>query len=228
MAGIHGAIFKDCVSEISWGAHLCSIYRGKKEQLAVAVPYVVAGLQNNQRCVYVADKPGREDICSALARTGIDVDGCIAKRQLLVLGKEETYLKDGFFSPVAVLDMLINAHYEALRDGYSGLRCSGDLNLADHDASVLNRLMDYEREVNFLFWHNHLIGLCQYNETTVPEDILLGVIYTHPKVVIYGKLYENQFYVPPELLSKRIAKDSVQEVYHKLRDSLIESPGNPS
>ena len=226
MTGINGTIFKDCVSSINWGAHLCSIYRDKKEQMAVAVPYMATGLQNNQRCIYITDKPGREDICGALGKIGIDIEGCIGKRQLIVLGPEEFYLKDGFFSPVAVLDLILNAHYEALRDGYSGLRGSGNFNWIEHGHSISNRLIDYERELNFLFWHNRLIALCQYNETIVPENILLDVIYTHPKVVIYGKLYENPFYVSPDLFNKQADKGQPQENYYRLRDNLINQARN--
>ena len=221
MVAENGAIFKDCVSTIGCGSHVCNIYRNKKEQLEVALPYVVAGLEDNQRCFYVADKEGREDIRYALRKAGIDVNGCIGKGQLIITGKEETYLRDGFFSPIAILDMALTAYYEALRDGYSGLRGSGDLNLSDRDGYIFNDLIDYEREVNYLFWHSHIIGLCQYYEASVPEDVLLKVLYTHPKAVIYGRLYENPFYIPPTIFNKQSDRAYPQGVYHKVRDKLI-------
>ncbi|MDD5731229.1 MAG: MEDS domain-containing protein [Candidatus Omnitrophica bacterium] len=208
-------------TKLSWGTHLCSIYRDKQEQLNVAAPYLAFGLKHGQRCVYIPGETGKEDVCRSLTDYGITAEEYINKGQLIFLSQEQTYLKDDFFSPIAMLGLCQDAHYEALKSGYSGLRGCGELNWVSENLPGANRIIYYERELNFLFLHNRFIAMCQYNENKVGEDILLGVIYTHPKVIIYGKSYDNPFYVPPDILQKQEKKTSPPGEYYRLRDKII-------
>jgi hypothetical protein len=216
-------IFSDIVPSLNWGAHLCSIYRNKKEQLAVVLPYLAFGLKHEERCLYIGEEGRQEDLCRGLKSYGLDAEDCMRNGQFIFLTKEETYLKDNFFSPLAMLDLIINAHYEALKAGYKGLRGSGETNwVAQDDIPSAKRVIDYERDLNLLFLRNHLIALCQYNEDIVPEDILQGVIYTHPKTVFYGKFYDNPFYVPPHLFKEQADQEYQVGSYHRLRNRIIE------
>ncbi|MFA5155921.1 MAG: MEDS domain-containing protein [Candidatus Omnitrophota bacterium] len=213
--------FQDRVQELNWGAHLCSLYRDKKEQLSVVAPYLAFGLQHNERCIYVTGDTGQEEVCRALDGSGIDIDSCLKKGQLIFLTKEETYLKNNFFSPLAMLGMIQDAHYEALRAGYSGLRGSGELNWTAQDFSGAERVIEYEREINFLFPHYHIIALCQYSEMKVPENVLLGALRTHPKAVIHGILYDNPFYTHPAVAGKAEGDEYLPGKYYELRNRLI-------
>jgi len=63
--------------------------------------------------------------------------------------------------------------------------------------------------------------ICQYNENTFPEDTLLGALYTHPKVIIYGVLYDNPFFIPPEYFEKRKNQEYFPATYQQARDKII-------
>lgn len=221
MSAKGGLIFRDYIEKLGWGTHLCSIYRDKAEQLSVVAPYFAFGLQHNEKCVCIVGEAGQEDVCRALGRLGIDTENYIRQGQLSFRTKEESYLRDEFFSPLAMLDLIEQTHYSALKAGYSGLRASGELNWVAQDFPGTSRVIDYEREANFLFRHNRLIALCQYNEKVVPENILLGVMHTHPKTVIHGRLYDNPFFVPPDIHGRQADKEYPPGEYYKLRDSLI-------
>ncbi|MBN1913871.1 MAG: MEDS domain-containing protein, partial [Candidatus Omnitrophica bacterium] len=186
------------------------------------VPYLECGLINNERCFYVTGDLKKEEICQALSSRGIDAQGCIERGQLIFSTKEESYFKEGFFSPLGMLNLVQYSHYEALKAGFSGLRGSGELNWVSEGLSDSSKVTDYERELNFLFRYNRLITLCQYDEEKVNEKILLQVIYTHPKVVIYGKYYDNPNYVQPEILRGHLMDKYEQDKYSKVRDSIID------
>jgi hypothetical protein len=221
MANTGDLIFKDHVQELGWGTHLCSIYRDKAGQLSVVAPYLAFGLQHNERCAYVTGEISKEEICRALSMMSLDAESHVCQGRLIFLTQEETYLRGGFFSPLGMLDILAQAHYQALKDGYGGLRVSGEGNWAAHNFPGSERILDYEREVNFLFQRNRLIALCQYNETIVPENILLGVMQTHPKAVIHGMLYDNPFFIPPHISDKQAGTQYRAGAYYQIRDSLI-------
>lgn len=212
---------KNDISKLGFGSHICSIYRNKQEQLPAAVHFLANGLKQNERCVYVIDIDGQADICLGLRDLGIDIDSCIRKRQMIFLTKEQAYLKDDYFSPLAMLGLIKDAHYQALKTGYNGLRCAGEGNWAGRQYPGVGMIIDYEREVNSLFLRNRLNALCLYNEEVMPEKILHGVLQTHHKVIIYGAMYNNPFYIPPEEFENQIREEYKPGTYQKLRDSII-------
>lgn len=214
--------FKSRLRELPPGTHLCSIYRNKDDQLSAAIAYIVYGLQHNERCLYVTGENSKEEICERLKAEGINPQDHIGSRQLLLLTPRETYLKEDFFSCLRMLDMIENAHYEALRDGFSALRGTGEMNWALDKPPGSGRLMEYESLLNQAIARRRVVALCQYNETLFPQQTMLQALYTHPKVILYGSLYENRHYIPTKEFADRINESYVPGSYEKLRDSILE------
>ncbi|MGZ5556010.1 MAG: MEDS domain-containing protein, partial [Candidatus Aminicenantales bacterium] len=49
------------IGDVSWGTHFCQFYRTAQDLLDILVPYFVAGLQNNEFCMWITSDPlGRE------------------------------------------------------------------------------------------------------------------------------------------------------------------------
>lgn len=207
--------------ELGPGTHLCSIYRNKNEQLSAAIAYLTFGLRHNERCLYVTAENSKEEICERLKASGISPQDYIGSRQLLFFTSRETYLEEDFFSCLRMLDKLENAHYEALRDGYSGLRGSGEMGWAIGKPPGSGRLIEYESLLNQAISRRRTIAFCQYDETQFTKDILLNVLYTHPKVIIYGTLYDNPHFLPTQEFSMKMEEPYVPGTYEKLRDSIL-------
>lgn len=109
--------------EINRGDHACSIYTDKTQQHKVLVRYMLAGLnQENERCICLVSKNTQDDLCRHLSSFGIDIEKDVEKRQLVFFNTESFYLQDGIFSAARILDAITFAHYEALKDGYTGIR----------------------------------------------------------------------------------------------------------
>ena len=47
----------DFLGDIPWGTHLCQFYRTRQDLIDIAVPYLKAGLENNEFCLWVASDP---------------------------------------------------------------------------------------------------------------------------------------------------------------------------
>src|SRR5262245_14416135 len=45
------------VGDIPSGTHLCQFYRSKADLVETLVPYFVAGLEQNERCIWIASEP---------------------------------------------------------------------------------------------------------------------------------------------------------------------------
>lgn len=84
--------------------HLASIYEDRRDQFAVAVPFIERGLARGERCLYVADDNTREAVVEALSEGGIDIDAARESGALSIHTKSDTYLRTGEFETEAMLD----------------------------------------------------------------------------------------------------------------------------
>lgn len=190
--------------EFDLGTHFCSIYRNKEEQFATVIPFTRKGLQQNEKCVYVIDKNTKKEVIQAFKDEGIAVDSYMAKGQIQFFTKEETYLRDGYFAPERMIGLLKDLEEQALNKGYEGLRATGEMTWYFTKMPGVEDLIEYEAKLNYFLTGSKSTLLCQYNEQKFSPGILLDVLYTHPKVILYGSLHQNPYYIPPDhFLAKR-------------------------
>jgi signal transduction histidine kinase len=190
------------LSELAGGLrlheHLCLVYETQEERFAAALPYLRAGLERRERCLYVADENGAAPVLSALSKGGIDFDPYVRSRALIVAGQQQTHLGHGSFNPDYWIRFLAQATHEA-RDGtFSGLRILGEMTWALGADTAPQSLIEFEAKFNQLARDEDVSGLCQYNRNRFSPELILGVIRTHPVVVYDGIVSKNPYYVPPE------------------------------
>ena len=194
------------LSELAGGLglheHACLIYETQEERFAAALPYLKAGLERRERCLYVADENGAAPLLSALRKRGIDVDRYVRGRALIVAGKQQTHLGHGRFDPDWWIRFLAQTAHEAGTDKFSGLRILGEMTWALGADTAPESLIEFEAKFNQLAHHDDISGLCQYNRNRFSPELILAVIRTHPVVVYGGIVSKNPYYVPPEQLLK--------------------------
>lgn len=47
------------IGDIPWGTHFCQFYEDRQDLIDTLVPYIKAGLENNEFCLWVASEPRR-------------------------------------------------------------------------------------------------------------------------------------------------------------------------
>ncbi|MFW5898432.1 MAG: MEDS domain-containing protein, partial [Candidatus Saliniplasma sp.] len=204
------------------GSHMCCIYRNKNEQLSLASNYILMGLKRGERCVYIVDDRTKEEVIEALRGLEVEIERYIDSRQLVFLTKKNSYLKDGYFDPDEMIELLRKNEESALKEGFKGLRVTGEMTWVFTGLPGTERLMEYEAKLNQFFPGSRSMGLCQYNENKFSQEILVDVIHTHPVVVIYDSIYDNHRYVPPELFLARIKGEVQEEQYESIKNDVIE------
>ena len=218
-----GSFISAMLENILPGTHLCSIYRCKEEQFSVVNPFLKGGLANKRKCMYIADDNTNEEICSRLREAGVGLADKIRSGQFQFLNRDDCYLKDGYFDPDRMINLIDEALKKALEEGFDGLRGTGEMTWALTGLPGTDRLMEYESKLNLLCPPDKISVLCQYDENRFDEDTLLEVIYTHPKILLYGEMYNNPFFVPPwkfrEIMAEKPAEDNYRSVVDKLMSS---------
>src|SRR3954447_20360785 len=81
------------IGDLPWGSHVCQWYFKRADLAGALVPYIAAGLRNNERCIWVTGAPyemaeARHDLGTAVA----GLDEMVADNQLRVLGAGSGYV----------------------------------------------------------------------------------------------------------------------------------------
>jgi hypothetical protein len=190
------------LEKINLGDHVCSIYKNKEQQFSSLIPFFKIGLESNQKCIYIVDENSKEEIFEEFEKRGIEINKFTQSNQFVLLTKRETYLKDGSFDPDKMINLLKETEKNALNEGYSGMRVTGEMTWVLENVKGSEKVIEYEAKLNVFFPHSKSTAICQYNENKFKPDLLVEVIHTHPFLIIYGILYKNLYYYSPALYIK--------------------------
>ncbi|MBO8181460.1 MAG: MEDS domain-containing protein [Archaeoglobus sp.] len=198
---------------LTFGDHICFIYRNRDEQLSLIIPFIVSGLEKNEKCIYISEN-SKEDLIRALEEH-VRVDRYLDSGQLALLTKNET--KEDF-DPDWMIDLVKEAEKRALEEDYSALRYTAEI---PSSSLQLEKLIEYEAKLNYFFSNSRCIAICQYSENKAAE-ILIAAIHTHPKIIFYDSLVENPYYIPPDVFLTKMRPLTSRELYRILRSLIFE------
>jgi signal transduction histidine kinase len=151
----------DVLDVSSWGTHLCLFYEQQADLVDVVVPYLAAGLNANELCVWMPSNPAaEEEVRSGLKARVPDLDERLASGQLEFSSGEGWYRSGGVFDVDAVMARWEEADERAHTRGFAGLRASGDLGWAKDDDRA--RLLDYEMRLHEFMHGRRMMILCTY------------------------------------------------------------------
>lgn len=176
--------------ELGLGDHVAFFFKTNEERLALAIPYIVNGLRNRERCVYIADENTVPDILNEFRQAGVDIGEATAVGALSVVTKHDAYLRHGMFEPERMIADLDRDVRLALQTGFSGLRVTGEMSWALDLPTAMGHLCIYEQELCSR-WPAQLGGLCQYNETLFPADLVQRMAACHCMVVRDGRVIRH-------------------------------------
>lgn len=162
----------DIVGNIPWGIHFCQLYRTKEDLIDVLIPYLKAGLENNEYCVWVlSEYIDEEEAKKALKMTIPNIDAYLEKRQIEIIPRTYWHAEDAL-DPQAVLNHLIEKISKTLTSGYDGLRYSGS-DLFGH-----KKLLDSE------IGKHPIIALCTYPIDKYNAAEILDIVANHQFALI--------------------------------------------
>jgi signal transduction histidine kinase len=200
--------------------HLCNIYRNRAEQFSLIADFMLDGLRKRYKCLYIVDENTKEGVLSALREKEGHVDDSVLDR-LIFMTKEDSYLKGGSFDPDRMIKLLKETQDAALAEGYPILRLTGEMTWIFSKLPGVEKLLEYEAKLNYFFPNSKTTAICQYNENRFDAKTLMGVLNTHPVVGIYGELYENPYYIPPDIYLASLIGEVPVALYEEARDDVV-------
>jgi C4-dicarboxylate-specific signal transduction histidine kinase len=168
----------DIVGYMPWGTHICLFYETKQDLLDTLVAYCIAGLKNEERCLWVVAEPVTiNEATDALIDAAPDLDRYMADGSLEVLSSKDWYLQGGTFDLKRVTAGWHERLAGALARGYAGVRVTGDT--AWLQKKDWKHFCEYEESLNEAVANQRLAVLCTYPLAGCGALEILDVVRTH-------------------------------------------------
>jgi PAS domain S-box-containing protein len=149
------------IEQIPYGLHACHFYCDRDELIEALLPYFVAGLRANERCLWVTAPPlpAREAI-QALRAAWDGADDALQAGALLVLDFDRWYVPSPGLRGHAVVDLWLKEEERALAQGYDGLRITRNTSFLEDDDWPT--FMEHEAKVSNRLSGRRIVALCSY------------------------------------------------------------------
>jgi anti-anti-sigma regulatory factor len=167
------------VEDLRPGDHACLTFSDSEERLDIVAAFVRDGLRQGQRILCITDSVPEALLREQLRRRGLPVNQATQAGQLTVAASTEGYLTDGSFSASRAIGMLGGHMLRARRDGYRGLRVTGDMCWALRPIAGVAELMTYEESFTDLLADEKATAVCQYDRQCFDTVTLAGVAAAH-------------------------------------------------
>lgn len=162
----------DIIGNVPWGTHFCQFYQNEEELKDIIVPYLKAGLESNELCIWITPchletKEAKKTLKIAIP----DIDIYLEKKQVEIIPFSFWYIKGEVFDFQRVLKYLIEKVNKSLASGYDGLRLIE--NTCSLEKENRNNFFNYERGMDSIISKYPIIALYTYSlDTCSPGDIL--------------------------------------------------------
>ncbi len=195
------------VASLARGTHACLIYDRAEEAIATVVPYVVAGLEAGECCVWVVGEHGEQPVRHALMAAGVPVEDACARGALAIVSQWEVSFPDGHFDPAAMIHYVRESIVSAVAGGFRGLRVVAEMSWALQMGVGFDRLVHYEALGNHLYPDEPLVAVCMYDRSRFPAAVCHDALRTHPVVALGDALYANPYYELPDAVLEGLEAD---------------------
>lgn len=182
----------------SEGLHICYIFRDESERRRVMAQYLKSGLESGEKVLYLVDTMSPGDFLESMEEMGIHPPN--RGKDFIVSEALPVYCPDGHFSTPDMLNVVGEFYQDALKEGYTGARGTGEMSWALVEGSVRKQdLMEYEARLNQVLKVFPYTTCCQYDARRFDGGVIMDVLSVHPMMIVRGQVVRNPYYIAPEL-----------------------------
>jgi PAS domain S-box-containing protein len=203
----------ELLGDIPWGTHFCQFYETPDDLIEILVPYFREGLKQNEFCMWVTSEPlDATEAKAALNRVMPDLERFIRQGQIEILNYRQWYTASGKFDANRVLQGWVDKENSALRQGYQGLRLTG--NTFWLEKSDWNDFAEYEATVDSVIKSHHMIAICTYAVGRCNAGEVIDVVNNHQ----FALMKRSGRWEMMESRQRRIAEEQIQRLNRELEE----------
>jgi hypothetical protein len=150
------------IDHAPWGEHICVFFNSKSELVSLTVPFIAAGLRDNECCIWVTGDPLREnEAFEELVKVLPDANHYLARRQLEIVSSTQWYLPSGRFDLQIIVDNWMRRAQRAQAEGLAGIRITGNPVWLQTEEDW-DQFARYEEIVHQWIKKEKVLALCTY------------------------------------------------------------------
>ena len=173
----------DAINLVPWGTHFCQLFESQQDLTDIFIPYLRAGLESNERCVWVASDFLNRTKAEETIRTAV-FNGAqyLAKGQIHIVPYAELYLRGGVINARRVISLWVDRIGRALAEGYDGLRIAADLSWLQENN--WKDFIEYDKEVDKAVGNSPVLALCAYSLAKHGVKEIMELMWPHGFLII--------------------------------------------
>jgi PAS domain S-box-containing protein len=172
--------------------HACLIYESENEWQDNVIPFLIAGLEKGEKCVYGLNHRTKQYIKACLQKEGIDVTTYEKSGQLLILDKSVLPQEQDIDRMDQIQDFYIKFLEQSLAQGYPAVRFTNESLYTLLGLDSAHRMVEFNSRMNTIIFPNYpCVALCQYDRFKTDPKILKYAILSHPILIRNSELYVN-------------------------------------
>lgn len=183
-----------CDGDFPPGTHMCLIYTTEEERKTLIKKFIAAGFKDHDRIEYFYDEWNVAQIWDELRKIGIDVSIEKNSNQIRFRQTGQIYHPNGAFSAESMWQRLCDCYNTGLKDGFEGVRLSGEMTWSLKNIPGSEHLIEYESGINKLIVSHPMVIICQYDANRFDGVTLMEVLRVHPFMIARGRIVSNPYY----------------------------------
>jgi anti-anti-sigma factor len=165
--------------ELGRGSHACWSYRSDGAHRDFLAAYFTAGIEANERLMYLAPPAQLRTAVTTLTEAGLEVGTLMAHGRLVMGDVTAAYLSAGALEP----DIRLAGHAliveQALRDGFDGLRVCSEIAPLLRTGGVRDDWYPYEVRADVLIASLASIVVCACDQRNVEPQVMSELAAVH-------------------------------------------------
>jgi len=204
--------------------YCCFIYETEEEWQESVIPFLIQGLKNGEKCIYVLEKRNESHIYQCFMAEGIDVVAVTSTGQLMVVDTNTIFAGN----PVNDIDQIIHTYSTwldiFLAEGYRAIRLSSEAHFGLYEYEPYGKFLELlMRLKSELFFRYPLLTICQYHRREDDAAILRDAIIASSWILKDGHMYHNPACISPETYFKNRHMGWEAEYWINTQEALMES-----
>ncbi len=213
----------DVMGDVPWSTHSCQFYRSGEDLLETIVPFMKAGLEHNELCVWITSAPVGKDRAEAALKSAMpDFPRCVREGRVEMVPHTRWYLRDGVFDPARTLKSWADKYDAALKSGFEGLRAASTTSwLKKKDWKAF---LDYEKDRNLSLDRQRILAICAYPLKGLAAAEVIEVVSNHQ----FSLIRHEGAWALVESAEKKKAEKRILEsearyrgLYESIRDGIM-------
>ncbi len=191
--------------ELNSGDHLTLIFESFQEKLDFVLSFVETANERKEKCLCITDE-----------KEFLSIEEFLETKHLKVFhfGMPEARCVD--FNRMS--DFLTKEAEEALANGFRGLRIIAEVSQIVGKFASEERLVAFEAALSQFLTKFPALALCLYDKSKFAEEVLLGMVRTHPIVAFKNTLSQNYYYLPSAKLLGSLGESDLNLFFSQLKE----------